>query len=176
MKATVLIGAIGLALGSGVGYHTIYVSKLEQARLIRVKIAQTKADQQAQEDVATLLQRIEQYRKRLAPSPEPSWLSREVVELAHNAGLELTTINPGTPEELPQFTRLNLSVQFSSTYHKLGTLLDMIERAPYFIRVDRLTVGGLNETNGQASIGLTLSTLYVAPAVPQAVSVSSRAP
>lgn len=181
MKTTLLIGAIGLALGGVVGYHTIYLPKQSQARVVLAKVAQQQADQRAREDVATLLTQIEQYHKRLPPEPEPSWLVREVVTLGRNAGLELTTINPEEPQDIAGSTRLSVNLQFEATYHQLGMFLDAIERSHAFIRVERIDLGTQpsltqKDTKGPAAVHLVLSTYYFPSALSQAAAAASKHP
>ena len=170
MKPTLLVAVIGVALGGFLGYHSLYAPKKEQARLIDVKAAQRQADQQAQDDTATLLKQIEQYRKRLPPEPEPSWLVQEAVALGRQLGLELTTITPDLPQETPQYTRLSVSLQFDATYHELGTFLDAIERSDAFIRVEHFDLTSQRDATrdrevGKASVRLILTTFYFPPAL-----------
>ena len=168
MKATVLIGVAGVAFSSMISYHMIYVPRQEQVGLIQTKTAQTQADQQAQQDVAALLAQVERYRKRLASAPEPSWLAREAVSLCRKAGLEVTTINPGSPGELSDFTRLSVELNFRATYHGLGLLLDDIQHSEYLLRVERLSLAsGSSEAGSQASVNLVLSTLSLPPVLKQ---------
>lgn len=180
MKPTLLVAVIGLALGGLVGYHTIYAPQQEQARLIAVKAAQRQADQQAQDDTATLLKQIEQYRKRLPPEPEPSWLVQEVVAVGRQLGIELTTIAPDVPQETPQYTRLSVTLQFDATYHELGAFLDAIERSDAFIRVEHFDLASQRDAArergaGKASVQLVVSSFYV-PSVLQAAASSEETP
>ncbi len=178
MKPTVLLVAIGVAIGGGVGYYTFYTPNVERARVIEQRRAQAQADYQAREDVARLLAQVEPYRQRLSPEPDPSWLSREVVASARDAGFELTTITPNTVEPSALASRVGVTLQFVATYHQLGQFLDAIERAQTFLHVDRLQLSPFGQTgqldwNAQqdpdsrrdtsepASIQLTVSTLYM---------------
>ena len=174
MKLTLLVPVIGLALGSFIGYHAMYVPQQGHARLINVKSTQVQADHRAQQEVAALLQQIEPYQKRLPPTPDTSWLVHTVVDLGHNAGLDLSTVTQETPQENPQFTHLEVTLQFAATYHQLGMFLDALERSEHFIRVDALDVTVPRDTDSEAAIRLTLSTAYL-PAVLNVPEVSRRA-
>ena len=174
MKASLLVAVIGLALGGFVGYHTIYAPKREQARLIVIQAAQRQADQQTQDETATLLRQVEQHRKRLPPEPEPSWLVQEVVALGRQLGLELTTITPDLPQETPQYTRLSVTLQFDATYHELGTFLDALERSEAFIRVEHIDLSNQrdalrNHDDSKASVRLVLTTYSVPSVLEQSV-------
>jgi hypothetical protein len=59
-----------------------------------------------------------------------------------------------------------INVQFTATYHKLGAFLDRLERATLFIRVDQLELSDPAKDTGEASIRLTVSTLYVPSLAP----------
>ena len=174
MKPTLLVGVIGVVLGGLIGYHGIYARHAEQRRLIYAQIAQEQTDQQMQAEGAALLTQIEQYRKRLPEEPDPSWLVREAVELGQKAGLELTTISQESPKPFAQFVRLAIILQFTATYHQLGTFLDYLEGSERFIRVDHLDLQSPRDASGPASVGLTLSTFYLPPFSVAEAAASSR--
>lgn len=164
MKPPLVLAVIGLALTGLFGYHGIHARQQERVHLIQTQAAQEQTKRQSQHDVAALLEQVEQYRKRLPPEPEASWLVREVVALGHKAGLELATISPESPQQFQQFTRLGVSVQFEATYHQLGEFLDYIERSDSYIRAERLVLSRPREDGVPASVSLVLSTIYLPPA------------
>ena len=169
MKPTLLLGTIIVAFAGFFGYYGVYLP--QQAARAQVPLALQKewSDQRAQADVASLLQRIEEYRRRLAPDSDASLLVNQVVSLANVAGVQLTRIVPESPRDVGGVTRLGVDLQFTSSYHQLGSFLDQIERAPTFIRVDRVEfsdAGGFNpsgQPSTQRPIHVVLSTLYVPP-------------
>jgi len=164
-KPAVVVGAVGIALAGVFGYYRIHVSQQEQVRLIREQIAQERADQQAQGEVAVLLEQVEALRKQLAPEPTPSWLAREVVRVAEESGLRVVTIGQDAPNAYQQLTHLSVNLQLTASYHQLGGFIDALERADHFIRVDRLTVNPSRNASGpdQASVRLVVSTYYLPP-------------
>jgi Tfp pilus assembly protein PilO len=153
-----LAGVIGVAIALGVGYHAVYVPHQRQGSLIRTQIAVEQNNQQMQAEVASLLRELDAYRVRLPQEPDPSWLAREVVKLAEEAGVPLLAISQEPPQAHGQFTRLGVTLQISATYHQLGSLLDAIEQSERFIQVERMTVSRA-EDGKPASIDLTLGTL-----------------
>ena len=154
--------AAGVVLATLIGYNFIYVPQQKQAHLIHAQVAQEEANQRTASEVAVVLREVEQYRQRLHNEADPSWLAREVVDLAEKAGVQLTTITQETPQKLEQFTRLSISVQFNGSYHELGAFLDLLERSNHFVQVDHLLLSRPG-TQTQASIQLVLSTLYLPP-------------
>ena len=160
-QQTLLLVGIGVASVVLIGYHGLYAGQRKRVELIRGYVAQEQADQQATSNVAVLLAQLEQYRRRLAPEPDTSWLVKQVVSVSQDAGVQLASITQETPEAQQEFTRLTIHLQFSSNYHQLGQFLDRLEHAPPFIRVDRLEVTEPEGGHGPAMIGLVLSTFYV---------------
>ena len=167
MRPLFLLAGIGVALATLVGYNAIYVPQREQTRLSRTQVAEEQSTQAMQAEVAALLARVERSRTRLQDEPDPSVLVRDVVELAEQTGVQLTSIARETPETFPQFTRLSVTVIGSASYHQLGAFLDALERSERFLRVDRFEISRATEHN-PASVQVSVSTLYVPPLLPGA--------
>lgn len=163
MKSPWVVYAIGIVLTWWIGYNYVYVPQQRQGRLIQTQIAKEQQHQRTQAEVADVLQRIEHYRKRLPEDADPSWIVRELVPLAQQAGIQLTSITQQPPHTTPQFTRLTVDVQFTASYHQLGTFLDAIERSKRFIRVERVNVARGEPTTQLVPVQLALSTLYLPP-------------
>ncbi len=161
---SLLINGIVLVLGGMIGYHAIYLPQQEEVASIKQQMEQERLTQRAQQDVNALLKQFDQYRGRLAPEPQTSWLVQEVVRLGQQAGLQLTTINQESPQAVKAFTRLSATLQFTTTYHQLGAFLDALERSGHFIRTERVTIGQA-QPDGKAAMQVTLSSLYVPPPV-----------
>ncbi len=162
MKSQLLAGAIALVVALPIGYN-IRRGQQEKRRLIQTQIAQVRSAHEVQADITAALRQIEQYRKRLPPEPNPSWLVNEAVTLGEQAGLQLTTIAQDPPQTFQTFTRLAVSLEFAASYHQLGMFLDRVEHAEHFIHVERLSVTPPREEWGKATIQLTLSTVYLPP-------------
>ena len=162
MKATWLIGAVMLAVAGPVGYN-LHKDSQEKARLIQAQITKEEALQRMQADVADMLWRVEAYHKRLPTEPNPSWLVTEAIAIGERSGLQLSSISQESPQEVSQFIRLAVSFEFTASYHQLGAFLDRLEHSERFVRVEHLEVTPTKEEGGDATIRLTLSTLYVPP-------------
>ncbi len=165
MQRTLVVGAMIVAFAGYFSYHSLYLPTRAARAQVPLALQKEQADQRAQADVAALVQNIEQYRRRLAPEADASWLVNQVVSLANAAGVQLSRIIPESPRDLGGVTRLGVDLQFTASYHQLGTFLDRIEQAPAFIRVDRVELsnsGGV-EPSSQRSIHVVLSTLFVRP-------------
>ena len=165
MRLKLPVGVIGLAAAAIFGYHDVYKLQQQHVRLIQGQITEEHTRQQTQEAVANLVRQIEQYQKRLSPEPDPSWLVREVAPLGQKAGVQLTTISQEAPQALEQFTRFAVALDFTASYHQLGTFLDYLEHSGFFIQAEQVDVRP-TEHEEQASIRLVLSTLYLPPALP----------
>jgi len=165
MKSPWVIYAAGIVLTWIIGYNYVYGPQQRQGRLIQTQIAKEQQQQRTQAEVADVLQRIERYRKRLPEDADPSWIVRELVPLAQQTGIQLTSITQQPPHTTPQFTRLTVDVQFTASYHQLGAFIDAIERSKRFIRVERLNVARGELTTQHVPVQLALSTVYLPPLV-----------
>ena len=166
MKPTLLLAIIGVALGGPIGYYGVYQPQQRQVQLVRTQITKEQERQQTAVELATLVQQVDERRRRLAPEADPSWLVREVVRLAEKSGVQLTTITPEPPQTVDAFTHLAVNLQFTASYHQLGAFLDNVERAASFIRIEQINVTPTeSHEETQASIRVTLSTLSVPPLV-----------
>ena len=157
---SLLLNGIVLVLGGMIGYHAIYLPQQEEVASIQRQMEQERLTQRAQRDVDELLKQFAQYRGRLAPEPETSWLVQEVVRLGQQAGLQLTTINQESPQAFKAFTRLSATLQFTSSYHQLGGFVDALERSGHFIRTERVSMGQVHP-DGKAAMQVPVSSLYV---------------
>lgn len=119
--------------------------------------------QALREGVARSLQQAERLRNRLAPELETEWLIRQVSELAQAVGVELSSIVPGTPKTVQEFTQQTVTIQMMTSYHRLGQLLSRVESLPVLVRVEYLDVRSAQDSAAQ--VRLTLSTLYAPPVV-----------
>ncbi|MBI3324218.1 MAG: type 4a pilus biogenesis protein PilO [Candidatus Omnitrophica bacterium] len=172
MKPHVIFGILVFLVGVLLGGQRVH--EPAQARLSQVN-RDFRSEQQTQElrlQVAKLLDEVEQFRRRLSPEPESSWLVGQVGKLAEQAKIELTSIAPQPSKAIQEFTRLAVLIQFSTSYHELGNFLSMIESSPAFIRVEELSMandyhsvatGGGSSEEYQPNVKLMLSTLYVSP-------------
>ena len=162
MNTTLITGAIAVAVVIPVGY-TLHKGHEEKLRLIHAQIANEQSTQASQAQTAGTLRQIERYRKRLPNEASPSWLVNEAVSIGERVGVQLSTIAQEPPQEFQQFTRLVVTLEFNASYHELGLFLDRVEHADSFIQVERLEVIPPKEPRGEASVRLTLSTVYLAP-------------
>ena len=164
MKPALLIGVVAVALGGAFGYYNVHVPQQQQVQVIQRQIADEQSSQRTKADIAGLLDEIQQFQHRLPQEPDPSWLVREAVALAEKSGLQLSLITREIPQPNKQLIRLSVALQFTASYHKLGTFLDALERSDAFIRVDRISVSPSPEKS-DAMVQLVLSTVYVPPVV-----------
>lgn len=170
MKESLVAATIIVALAGFVGYHKIYARHQAQRTQLLAELQSEEEQQRAAADVAQVYQQIERYRERLSPTKDTSWLLNEIVTIADASGVQLTTITPEAPNAIGPFTRLAVSLQFTASYHELGSFLDRLENAKPFFRVDQLSVAQTQADESSdstvASIQLVLSTLYAPPPLP----------
>jgi Tfp pilus assembly protein PilO len=160
MKPTLAVFGIVIASACLIGYYGIHVPAQNEVRLIHAQIAEEQASQTLQSDVSAVLAQIGRYRERLPSETDPSWLAEQVVALAQRAGVHLSSITQDPPLTSPQYTRLSVNLQLAASYHQLGAFLDEIERSPFFIRVDRLSMERV-EGSEQGLVRVTFSTIVI---------------
>ncbi len=158
-----LMGTIWLAFVGWIGYHFVYLPQQGEVAAIHAQIAQERADQHAQAEVAQLLGQLEVQHARLPVTADPSWLVRETLAYSQESGVQLTSITQEIPQALPFYTHLGVGLQFTATYHQLGAFLDSLERSTYVIRPERMEVTGPSQKDGKATVQLFLSTVYLPP-------------
>jgi Tfp pilus assembly protein PilO len=144
------------------------VPQQRRVSLIQAQVAQEQATQEMQQAVAALLDDLEAQRRQLPQEPDPSWLVREVVAVAQQSGVQLTTITQEPVQPFDQYTRLGVTLQLNASYHQLGAFLDELERSPAFIRVERIGLTRGVEDDKPAVIQVRLSTVYVPPLLARA--------
>ncbi len=163
MKPSLLSGAIIVALSSLVGYHNVYMRAERDLQTLQDQQVHEQQTQDVRAQLADSLEAIERLRRRLPQVPEPEALMNEVSRLAQDSGIELTSIQPENPAPFNDFTRLAVSLQFISSYHRLGTFLGAIESSPMFLKVEDLDVVALGD--GSSQIHVVITTLYVPPLI-----------
>ena len=166
-KPFFLLAGIGVALSALLGYNAIYVPHEKQVRVSRAQLAEEQANQAMQAEVAALLAQVERYRARLPEEPDPAVLVRDVVELAQQSGVQLTTIARGAPEAAQGSgsTRLTVNLTGTASYHELGAFLDALERSERFLRVERFEISRAGNQD-VSSVQVSVSTLFLPPPLP----------
>ena len=164
MKASFLLGGIGVVVTALLGYNIVYIPQERQLNEIRGQVREERIRQETAAGVAASLNQLEQYRTRLPNEPDPSWLVGEVAALAEASGVQLTTISQEPPQQFESFTRLAVKLQVTASFHQVGTFLDHLERSNRFIRVERVDIGQAQGLDAQAAaVEMVVSTLYVPP-------------
>ena len=164
MRPLLVVLAIVVATACGIGYYVIHVPAQNEVRLIQAQIAEERAIQGTKGETAALLAQIERYRARLPNDVDPSWLAQEVVALAQQSGVQVTTITQAAPHQDEAFTLLAVNLNLTASYHQLGAFLDEVERSPHFIQVDRLSIDR-SETDERGLVQVTFSTVVLPPLI-----------
>lgn len=160
MKPFMIVLAIVVATACGGWYYGIHAHAKNEIQLIQAQSAEERARQSTREEIAGLLAQIERYRERLPSNADPSWLAQEVVELAQQARVQITSITQAPPQSFDKFTFLSVNLQLTASYHQFGAFLDEVERSPHFIRVDRFSVDR-SDTDERGSVQVTFSTVVL---------------
>jgi Tfp pilus assembly protein PilO len=164
IKPPVIIGAIIVGVAGFIGYNMMYLPKQQQIEQIQGLIAQEKQTQQAQAEVAALIKDFEDLRRRLPPEPDPSWITRQVLDLAKDAGIQVENISQVAPQTFQGFTHFAIDLKVTAGYHALGAFLDALERSDVFFRVEKITMKPDAGSDGPLDVALILGTVYAQPA------------
>lgn len=171
MKPSLVVGLIGIALISLVGYQRIRGSHQTAMRAVQEQLRKEQADQRAQQDTATLFRQIEEYQQHLPTPTDESWLINRVTAAVQTSGLQLISIAQDPPQNFKTFIRLGAKLQFYATYHQLGAFLAKLEGGKSFIRVDRVMVTPASQSYGKEAnktpvVQLAVSTIGLPPVEP----------
>lgn len=89
----------------------------------------------------------------------------EIKALARRAGLRPTAFTYPSSDLEWQLTRRQINFRVDGTYEQLRMFINLLELSEYFLSLDQVTLSESNTqgSNPVLSIGLSLSTIFVAP-------------
>jgi Tfp pilus assembly protein PilO len=162
LQAKVIAGA-ALLLAGAFGYTQVYSGKRREADRYTAELEVRQKEQGLAVDAAALLKRVDEYRKRLAPKPEISWLMREALTALQEAGVQPQSVTPGSPTPVGEFTQLAVSLQFRGTYEQLAQVLATLERSPYLLQAESIDIMPLTSEDPATAtlIRMDIVTLYL---------------
>lgn len=161
LKPAMVSGLLIAAITGYVGYHAIYLKQQGQLRVMQAQLQEQQQTQALREQVAGALSEVERLRKHLPQELDTGWLGREVNRLAEEAGIQLASITPQSPRKLEAATVLTVTLRLTTSYHRLGKFVGMLESAPTFLQVNEAIL--TRNADGMADVQLTVSTLHVPP-------------
>lgn len=104
----------------------------------------------------------------------------EVKALARRAGLHPTAFNYPRSNLDWKLTRREINFNVTGTYEQLRMFINLLELSEYFLSLDRVSLSesGAQGSSPTLSIGLSLSTVFVAPeaVAPEAAEKASTKP
>lgn len=163
-QPVVIPGVVVLVLAGYVGYHGVHRRYQQEMTQLQAQLHDRQEVQDMRTQLAGALGTLERKRQRLAPMPSVDWLVQEIDTIAAATGLRLTRIVPQRPESVDDFTRIAVSLEFSASYHELGTFVSSLESGPHLIHVDSLAIGrAASEEEGTSAMTLLVSAWYVPP-------------
>lgn len=163
MNVAMVPGLAMLAVSAFVGYSVIFVPTQKKVEYIQQQIVTEKENRRAQENMMGLVEELAQLRTALAESDDPSWIANEVVTHAQETGVQFSSVAQMDPKKINGYTHLSVQFDFSATFHELGQLVDLIERSPKFIWLERLDMESPEEGEEQSTGQIVFSAIYVPP-------------
>jgi len=164
MKPSFISGIIILGVAGAMSFQ-IYTEQQKKVLHIQQEVSQIVELEEQRSQAAELLKLLEAHRQRLAPSPETSWLVRQISKLSSGAGIDLASVDPQEPHRVGEFDQPAVTVRFLASYHELGHLISQIESTEHYLHVDKaaLDADPGAEDSSRASVLLKISTLFLPP-------------
>jgi Tfp pilus assembly protein PilO len=107
---------------------------------------------------------VERFYARLGDKASLGRVREEISTLAHELGLKGSALTY-TPEEVKGsegVSQFQVRMEVSGTYRQLAAFLDRMERSPYFVTVDQISLRK-RDASGGAGLEIALSAYYRAP-------------
>lgn len=164
MKPSVISGILILALSGVIGYK-MYVKDQRIAQQVREQLRQELELDRQRSQLEGSLRVVEAYHEHLTDQREVGWLVGAIGQLAREASVHLSAINPKRPRQLEQATQLSVSLRLTTSYHELGNFISRIESSDTFFHIDELDFRQIVREDGrvEADVDLVVSTYQVSP-------------
>ena len=162
----------GLSLIAGVFVFSYYLPGHRSNRTLRAEIAAAQSDVQL---VPAKVAEVEGLQRHLASSaeylgrmerllPENSDLHsvvRQVSELARQADLQITRLEPSAPEALQSIQRIPVHLSFRGNFRGITDFLHGLETHPRLFNVDELSLTAATDKDGEDTLADMNFSVYV---------------
>ncbi|RKY37626.1 MAG: hypothetical protein DRP78_00555 [Candidatus Omnitrophota bacterium] len=119
-------------------------------------------------EVALKLNKLKKIKENLKPISESSYFLSEVAKIVGKLNLKMVSILVLPIAKRKEFVKLFVNLELNSTYHELGAFISSLEKADFFINVDKLLISGERDNlkaNTRVKALLVLSTFYLTDTV-----------
>ena len=127
-----------------VGSVFIYLPFLNRNKSLRAQILQERDKNALTGEIRALGRHLRVYEKMVLEEAGVSWLLRMVSDMASQEQLEVSSIRPDAPEDWDLYTRIYVTMDVVSTYHRLGRFISRVESSEKFLKVESINIKRLD--------------------------------
>lgn len=140
----------------------------------RNKIARLKANLEhvkIEDEIARIYNEVNKCEKCLPPQKEPSWLLTQITEIAKNSKLDIESIEPLPPKQIPPYSYVPFKIKTTCTFKELVNFIEQVESSPYILSIESLKLESIGRYSPEvqreeidkeipASVNIVIGTIY----------------
>lgn len=110
-------------------------------------------------EIAASEKKMTMFKDFLAPSSEAPWFMTVVAQIADEAGVSLSTVDPQNPKrDVDDYDKIVLQIQMQCGYHELGEFAARLESYPKVLRLSSVQMkrAGSGE-NGKTPLDISIN-------------------
>jgi Tfp pilus assembly protein PilO len=123
-----------------IGVMFIYVPFAEKNKSLRADILRERDKNVLIGKIKAFGKHLKVYDKRIPESGGVSWLLGEVSNLASKEKIEISSIQPGNPEDYTLYAKLFVIVDVSSSFDQLGKFIAMVESSEKILKIESVSM------------------------------------
>lgn len=140
----------------------------------REKTAKLKANLEhirIEDEIARIYDEVNKCEKCLPPQKEPSWLLTQITEMAKNSKLDIESIEPLPPKQIPPYSYIPFKIRTTCTFKELVNFIELVESSPYILSIESLKLESIGRYSPEvpkeeldkeipANINIVIGTIY----------------
>ncbi|MBU4311500.1 MAG: type 4a pilus biogenesis protein PilO [Candidatus Omnitrophica bacterium] len=143
-NSIIVMSAVIVLATLAIGVLLIFMPFLNNRRSLRASILNERDRNVLLGTVRALDKHLKVYEDRVPEGRGVSWLLNEVSNMAAKEKIEVSSIKPGSPEDRGSYTKLYVTLDTISDYHKLGKFIASIESSGKFLKVEDIKIKRLD--------------------------------
>lgn len=140
----IIVSAVIVIVTLAVGAFFIFMPFLNNRSSLRASILNERDRNVLIGTVRALDKHLKVYEDRVPEGKGVSWLLNEVSGMAAKEKIEVSSIKPGSPEDRGSYTKMYVTLDTISDYHKLGKFIASVESSGKFLRVEDIKIKRLD--------------------------------
>ena len=127
-----------------IGIFFIYVPYLNNNKTLRSNVLHERDRNILIAKIRANNKHLNVYEKRIPSGRGVLWLLGEVSDMATKEQIEISSIKPGSPEDMKLYTRLYVVLEAICEYAQLGKFISRIESSENFLKVEEINIARLD--------------------------------